>query len=215
MSAMVLRFDLSVRDQLLSSSLGDHHAGDHAGDPGGGQVTVFAAQTKPCATNRHLFWDEQLSLLVPACAMTEHGSCASSVKISMVGSGAGAPAGSGAGPGAGTVFAVAQKPLYNFIQHVVEPKDGFLQPKQDRYDAVVSLAICDALGAARSGSPAPAPVPVSARSGSGSTTPALRVRLGIMLFRKKLGAEQSEDIVERFEKSKSTCKLFILLFLNL
>ena len=219
MNSMVLRFDLSVCTNQLStsspvypplqsppSSSSAYVSGDIAvvTTARDGNSNVFSVQTKPCATNRHLFWDEQVSLIVPGHAMTEHGSSASTIKISMVG----APA------EAGAVFAVTQKPLYNFIQHVVESNDGILQPKQNRYDAVVSMAICDSSGAggtsSSSSSSTNSPAPVSvARSSSPIVLPALRVRLGIMLFTKKPGdAEQSEDMVERFEKSKKcTCKL--------
>ena len=166
LGSAVMRFELvdSVEDKMFP-------------DP-------VVVQTKPCAVSRHLFWDEQVSLFVPSCAMTERESCKFKVIISVL----------SAPYEQDKTFARAEKSLFEFIQHIVEVSDGVLSIKNERYDSVVALSICDAI------------VAVEALSKERVKSGNIRVRLGLMLFEKRLGSAQNEDIVGSYDKAKLTCK---------
>lgn len=156
-------------------------------------IEHFSVQTKPSAVNRHFFWDEQISLSLPNFVMNLRNSSAS-IKISMIGTG---PLDSD------IVFAVVQKPLHDFIQHVVEEHHGFFHGKSERHDVVVPLVICGAFGLDGFNT-------TSASRGS-NAVPVVRIRLGLMLFKKTLGSSDCADIVGRFENNSKTCKSLCLL----
>lgn len=197
MSSLVIRFDLEVPKHFEST--GSNVPSDVS--PAG--RSNFNIQTRPCAMNRHLFWDEQISLLIPTRAMSEQGSIASSIKVSLLNS--------PASDGHDGCVAFSEKPLYNFIQHVVETKDGSLFSKNERYDSVVPLTLCD------SANPKVTSTGIGQRHGASGPSTVVRVRLGLMLFKQALNSGDGEDIVGRFERKKQTCTsdiTFTILFYN-
>ena len=182
MSSLVIRFDLEVPTHFECTGRELPPSGSLA------ESSTFNIQTRPCAMNRHLFWDEQISLVIPSRAMSEQGAAASLIKVSLLNS--------PAVTGHDGLVAFSEKPLYNFIQHVVESKDGCLFSKNERYDSVVPLTLC---GCSNSKVVATG---IGQRQGAPTF---VRVRLGLMLFKKSLNSGDGEDIVGRFERKKHTC----------
>lgn len=179
-SSMVIRFtlDLFYPDLAVGGTLG-------------GALSI-SAETTPCAMNRHLFWDEQISLSIPQSAMTERVSTASTITIALM----------QGSRGSDRTFAICKKTLFSFLHHVVDVQGGSLRAKHDRHDSVVALNVCETEIAHTTHS-------ASSRVGAAANTNVasiVRVRLGLMLFQSKPGSLNSEDIVGRFDKTASTCE---------